>query len=178
MNSINYAVWPGDINHEERERAKKRKRDNEDNSNNNNEEADTNDKDEDPIHNLNKRACLSNRYFSSENTIKLVSGDKSTTTSTRQTFTRNNAASGENDDFVRRRDYLMKKLLQSRTLPNLDEDQQTQLPQSKSSVEIPVEITSKKSSGEDVEKKPTPLMTIKRLRILSLYCIIMKYIYH
>lgn len=96
-----------------------------------------------------------------------MSGDKSTTTSTRQTFTRNNAASGENDDFVRRRDYLMKKLLQSRTLPNLDEDQQI-LPSSKSSVEIPVEVTSKKSSGDDVEEKPTPLMTIKRLRIPSL----------
>lgn len=87
----------------------KRKLDDVDDDNDNNDEAES----EESHERLTKMACMSNRYFSSENIKKLRRDDSepsSMPSSSRQ-------STGESEEFVRRRDYLMTKLLQTRTLP-------------------------------------------------------------
>lgn len=116
---INYAIWPGDIKYEIEVREKsvvaqcKRKR--EDDEGNNSKNLDSTDMrkkikteaSESPIEMLNRRNY---RYFSSENSQKLLNQPAATATIRQRT------ATVESEEFIRRRDYVMTKLLQSRSL--------------------------------------------------------------
>lgn len=157
---LNYAIWPGDLKHgnkqkqpveiiveeEEASRNNKRKRD------------DSNDEENvEDDNTLNKRACNNNRYFSSENMRRL---QDEPTTSTSTTASRPSTSSAaESEDFVRRRDYLMTKLLQSRNLPGDTTTTTTTTTTSSTTSSSTSQTTTSLNTEKISLSSPAPLMS-------------------
>ncbi|CAF0710221.1 unnamed protein product [Brachionus calyciflorus] len=161
IEKLNYKIWPGDekddnqdvnnnyyisnkpsdlVNTERESKFKnteyhqgKRKRDNNENTEN-----------EAPA----KRPNMSNRYFSSEN-LKIIAESKEIADSKKSS----NAA--ESEKFTKRRDYLIKRLLQNRSLPGIEEKNQENssceeiIPEEESDEEIKIVNKTRKHDFQD-----------------------------